>query len=487
MANVGGIDENSRRTLSALSSVDNSTIVNLWADPVTHRLLVDNANASISIGGTVTSGTDKSVLFVHPAGTLAQDNTNFNYDSTAKTLSLDSAGTNTAIHTGPAAGTTNVNVGGVGVEFVGTNNTSGGMNIILGNKSNGTSAFTSLFIQNDLADATGTHYGNIGMNSSTYNDNTFGTLINVANQFAMTCTDGPMTLGTFKAANSYINFAVGGSAIANEIGRWTSTGLTVGLTGTLTGAITFAGATSTSIKLQGQAIGSSSVLTLPTGTDTLVGLALTQALTNKTYNGLTVTSSTGTLTVTNAKTLTISNSLTLAGTDGKGINVGAATSRKILVGDGSNMVLSTETWATPGTSGNVLISDGTNWTSAATYSPTSVVLRTTKDMSSNTTTTIAHGLGRTPKMCIASQQISGGNMSYGAYDGSTNRSWFSYNNNTVTSNSDSYAIRGNKAGAADGGSNNITGVITWDGTNVIITYTLGGSPTGNMELVLSVY
>lgn len=39
--NEGGLDQNSRRTLSALSSVDGVSVVNLWADPVTHRLLVD--------------------------------------------------------------------------------------------------------------------------------------------------------------------------------------------------------------------------------------------------------------------------------------------------------------------------------------------------------------------------------------------------------------------------------------------------------------
>lgn len=44
---------------------------------------------------------------------------------------------------------------------------------------------------------------------------------------------------------------------------------------------------------------------------------------------------------------------------------GVATSRKIIVGNGTNFVASTETYAVPGTSGNVLTSDGTNWTSAA--------------------------------------------------------------------------------------------------------------------------
>lgn len=43
----------------------------------------------------------------------------------------------------------------------------------------------------------------------------------------------------------------------------------------------------------------------------------------------------------------------------------SATTRKIIVSDGTNWVASTETYAVPGTSGNVLTSDGTNWTSSS--------------------------------------------------------------------------------------------------------------------------
>ena len=43
----------------------------------------------------------------------------------------------------------------------------------------------------------------------------------------------------------------------------------------------------------------------------------------------------------------------------------SATSRKIIVSDGTNWNASTETYAVPGTSGNILTSDGTNWTSSA--------------------------------------------------------------------------------------------------------------------------
>lgn len=50
MSNAG-IDQNSRQTLTALSNLGDGTIVQLWADPVTHRLLVDLPTSS----GTVTS------------------------------------------------------------------------------------------------------------------------------------------------------------------------------------------------------------------------------------------------------------------------------------------------------------------------------------------------------------------------------------------------------------------------------------------------
>ncbi len=53
----------------------------------------------------------------------------------------------------------------------------------------------------------------------------------------------------------------------------------------------------------------------------------------------------------------------------------SATTRKIIVSDGTNWIASTETYATPGTSGNVMTSDGTNWTSG---SP--IILSVTKSL-----------------------------------------------------------------------------------------------------------
>jgi len=49
--------------------------------------------------------------------------------------------------------------------------------------------------------------------------------------------------------------------------------------------------------------------------DTIATLAATQALINKTYNGLTISPSTGGLVIGNGKSLTASSTLTLIGTD----------------------------------------------------------------------------------------------------------------------------------------------------------------------------
>jgi hypothetical protein len=61
-------------------------------------------------------------------------------------------------------------------------------------------------------------------------------------------------------------------------------------------------------------IGTDVVLTAG-NTGTIATLAGSEAFTNKTYNGLTLTSTTGTLTVTNGKTLSITDNATLSGTN----------------------------------------------------------------------------------------------------------------------------------------------------------------------------
>lgn len=85
-------------------------------------------------------------------------------------------------------------------------------------------------------------------------------------------------------AGKVIKFLVNGLATTNEIGRFSTTGLTVGLTGTLTGLVKFAGSTSTFISIQGAAVGNSSALTLLPHTANIA----TSASTTETSNAATV-------------------------------------------------------------------------------------------------------------------------------------------------------------------------------------------------------
>jgi hypothetical protein len=54
--------------------------------------LPSGGGGGMSIGGVVTGGTDLSVLFVHPAGTLAQDNPHFTFDPVTNYLNVGVAG-----------------------------------------------------------------------------------------------------------------------------------------------------------------------------------------------------------------------------------------------------------------------------------------------------------------------------------------------------------------------------------------------------------
>lgn len=86
------------------------------------------APTTTAIGGTVTSGTAGSILFINPSATLAQDNSNFFYDSTNKKLLVGanaSTGGNASVATILAVGDVNGEADITNVNFSGTSTTAG--------------------------------------------------------------------------------------------------------------------------------------------------------------------------------------------------------------------------------------------------------------------------------------------------------------------------------------------------------------------------
>lgn len=200
--------------------------------------------------------------------------------------------------------------------------------------------------------------------------------------------------------------------LAGGVPTWAadSTGTVTSVSGT-TNRITSTGGATPVIDISASYVGQASITTLGTiGTGVWNGTAVVVQ-----FGG------TGRATLTNHGVLVGAGTTAItqlaAGTAGQVLQSGGAsadpaystptypsasgTARKILVSDGTNNVYSTETWAVPGTSGNLLTSNGTNWTSAANSSFSQIVVQVISALGSGTYTPTA-GM----KYCIV--EICGG-------------------------------------------------------------------------------
>jgi len=106
----------------------------------------------------------------------------------------------------------------------------------------------------------------------------------------------------------------------------------------------------------------------------------------------------------------------------------------------------------------------------------------THSMSSTTTTTIAHGLGRTPKMVrIRGMELDSGDLEImeGVINGAGQAGISVQVGQGISGDSTTYAI----VFSSGNGSNTLSGSVTFDGTNITITWTSSNSPSGTAHFV----
>lgn len=333
-------DQNRVTTLIAVSSADGQTPVKLYADPVTHRLLVDVTGSGASplttkgdlytfttTNARLALGTDGQVLVVD--------------SSTPSGLKWQTAGAGTGDVVGPASSTDNAIarfdgatgkiiqnsgvtisdanvISAVGLLLSGLTAsqilaTDGSKNLVsldtatypslaqLAYVKGVTSAIqtqldgkqaTGNYITGLTGDATASGPGSVALTLATVNSN----------------------VGTFGSATQVAQIVVNEKGLVTGVTAITVTPAIGSITGLGTGVSTFlttpSSANLASALTDKTGTGVVVFATSPTLVTPILGVATATSI-----NGLTITTTTGSLTITNAKTLSVTNTITLSGTD----------------------------------------------------------------------------------------------------------------------------------------------------------------------------
>lgn len=247
-----------------------------------------------------------------------------------------------------------------------------------------------------------------------------------------------------------------------------------------------------------------------TGTDKAVSLTGTEALTNKTLTAPTITSPKVTV-----GSDAVGDLHYVSNVDGTLSRLAKGSDNQILKMNGTSLNWEAETstvnadQTTAGiveeaTAAEITAGTATGGSGASLYvSPDQLALSTpvfngsgltnirvwksgvtTHDISTTTTTTIAHGLGVAPKRVSISTAYSNsttyGSTSVGFYDGTTTTNVYSLNNSgTIVAGSNATKII--TAGLTAGNINEAT--VAVDATNITLTWSKTGTPTGTIQIM----
>lgn len=337
-ANVG-TNADSVPTLSSTSTFTNKTLTS-------PTLTTPVINGTITGTGQSTTATVSTIVMRDSSGNAAVVNMLEGYTTTATaagTTTLTVASNNMQYFTGVTTQTVQLPVAStlvLGTSYWITNlstglvtiNSSGGNAILI--LAAGTSAEVTCILTSGTS-AASWNYMYMGDIVAT------GKKLTVSNSITLTGTDA--TVMTFPTTTATIARTDAGQTFTG-VNTMTAPVMVTSIDTSSTSFTAFAGAT-TLLTIGGT--GASASLFAPSTLDT--SSSTTGAI--RTSGGISA-----------AKSANIGTTLTV----GTGYQIGgAAASNKILKGNGTNFVASTETYAAPGTSGNVMTSDGTNWTSAA--------------------------------------------------------------------------------------------------------------------------
>lgn len=301
------IDQNGRWGFAGVTNDSNQFILNARINPSTNRLLVEGVvtSSGVSIGSTITGGTQGSVLFLGAGSTLAQDNANFFWDDLNIRLGL-----------GVQTPTATLHVVG-GFRYVDGNQSNG---FVLTSDANGNATWQTAGGGGIIIGTTSISGGTTGRVLYD-NGGNVGELTTTGSESVVLATSPTLVTPILGAATATsinkmaITAPATSSTLAVADGKTFTASNTIILAAGSDGqTFTFPSSSGTITVLGNTATGSGSIVlaTSPTLITPTLGVASAT-----TINKVTITApATGsTVTVSDGKTLTASNSITLAGTD----------------------------------------------------------------------------------------------------------------------------------------------------------------------------